>query len=121
MFGTFQDSYCLSTPLSTDRMDDMTKRKSASFNRFISILASVVLAVGLLPVSAFASDNSGGAPDAALVLRTAPPETDLSAKSAPEGCIVFTSDEPFTVSLGPNKYWRGTIEYSLDNGNWNTG
>ena len=74
----------------------------------------MILAVGLLPASAFAADDPGGA--SALV--AAPAGRSQDAEAAPEGCIAFTSDAPFTVSLGPDKHWDGTIEYSLDGGDW---
>ena len=43
------------------------------------------------------------------------------ANSEPEGCIAFTSSEPFEVSLGyegDDKTWDGKVQFSTDGSNW---
>ena len=80
-------------------------RRGRCKNAIVALVASIVLAIGLVPAQA-------------LALTISPAGSSLDAKAAPEGCITFTSDEPFAVSLGPDKHWDGRIEYSINGSTW---
>ena len=71
--------------------------------KILAMIITVILISGLFQLNTFAEEDT---------------EKALQAPNALEGCIVFTSDGPFKVSLGPYKYWTGTMEYSLDRNEW---